>query len=212
MAAMRKHPRHAQPWLESAPAEQLIQNDGGGACHVEGALSSQHRNPNDSLDAKRDVCRHAFAFVAEHEAHGPARRPLEQVHGIGCGFDSNRVKTRGGKFRQRGVRVARVFPRNCFLGAERSLGNRSTLSCALIGPRRDAAEENSFDAGTVGCSQDRARVVQAAHVVENNDDAPRVLGHAFIIRQERLEPPGRAPVLETLALIANARQHAAATL
>ena len=151
-------------------AQQLVEHDARRGGDVERPLRAEHRNPDVRLDAAGQIGRHAVGLVAEDEAHRPRRRPLVEVDGLRRVLDRGHVIAgRGGRrHRRRGVR--HVLPRHRRLGAERRLLDAAPLARSLIGPRRDAAEHQLLHRAAVGGAEERAGVVEAADVVEHDDD------------------------------------------
>jgi hypothetical protein len=159
-------------------SDEFIQHDTSCGRDVERPFLSQHWNADADLDVAREFRRDALAFVSEDEAHRPHWRPFVQVDRRGPGFDGDHVISSRCQRRQRRPRVSVMLPRDGQLRAERRLRNRALLPATLIGTRSDPAEHQTLDRAGIGGPEERTGVVQAANVVEYNDDGEPRASHA----------------------------------
>jgi hypothetical protein len=99
--------------------------------------------------------------MAENQANGKSRRPIEQVEGVhGCFHCYDFVASAADLLKQRS-RLPRVLPRHRFFGTQRRFADG-----AFRWPASDPAQIELFKTGRVRSAKERAHVVETAHVVE----------------------------------------------
>src|SRR4029450_2953880 len=134
----------------------------------------------------------ADTFVSEHQADRPPRGPLVQFQRRWRCFNCDDLISGGGQPRERRLRIGLVLPGDRELGAESRLRDAAPLPAPLIRSWRDAAEHESLDRAGVRCPKEGSRVVQAAHVVEDDHDGQASDRHASWYAR-----PGRRSCLHT---------------
>src|SRR6185437_9652722 len=68
-------------------AKQLVHHDGAGARHIQGMFEAEHRDTDVRVAISKKFCAQAIHFVAEQNADGEARLPIEDINGTQRGFD-----------------------------------------------------------------------------------------------------------------------------
>ena len=68
-------------------SQQLVEHDAPRSRDVQRVLETEHRNADVRVAQFRHLHRNAFFFIAEDQAHGEARHPVEQIHGSNARLD-----------------------------------------------------------------------------------------------------------------------------
>ena len=74
--------------------QELVEDNAAGGGDVQRLLEAQHRNAHPVSRTFQERCRQAIDFVAEHEAHGERRRPVEQIYGVERRFNRRHAARR----------------------------------------------------------------------------------------------------------------------
>ena len=115
------------------------------------------------IAARGNLRAYAIHLVPKHDAHRKSRRPIEQIHRMHRSLDGRQFASPGANRVEQRRRVPGEFPRHGLIGAERGLGNR-----AFRRMPGDAAEVEFFDGGRVARAKERADVIQAADIVQQD--------------------------------------------
>ena len=141
--------------------EQFEHHDPAGGGYVQGVLPAEHRDLDEDIAALFELGPDAVHFMAEDQAHGKGRLPVEQIDGVGRGFHCGDLVSLGAQAVHHGKRIPGVFPGDGFFRAQGGFGD-----AALGRVGRDPAEAEALDGSGVGGAEEGAHVVHAADVVQ----------------------------------------------
>lgn len=144
-------------------AQQLVQHNAAGGGDVERVLDAEHGDSHVDVAGFSDCGLDAVDLVAEDDADGEARLPVEEINRAGTGFDGGEFEASGAEVVEKRSDFPMVFPGQAFFGAEGGLGD--LLFGRITG---DAAEVEFFEAAGVAGTEKRSNVVEAANVIEED--------------------------------------------
>src|SRR3569833_1944350 len=144
-------------------SQQLIEDDAACAGYVEGVFAAEHGDADVGVGFGGELRGEAFGFVSKQDADGEAGPPVEQVDRVHAGFDGGDLVVPGAEVLYLPQGVRDMFPGDRFLRAEGCFRNH------LLGRiARDSSQIEAFEADGVGRAEERAYVIEAADVFEEN--------------------------------------------